>query len=287
MNNIVINDQEWASKNLDVKFFRNGDKIMEAQSYDEWEHAAENKIPAWCYYNENDLNEESYGVLYNWYAVNDPRGLAPEGWKVPSIDDWEKLAEFLGDNHAYRLRSDDMWMADDQMASFFSSIRGKLQVEDNKIQLDEAEDNNKDDKENSLKDDELDKIIDYIFGSDNDEESVLNEKEKKNTDNQEDKRDYKNFIKEEDDDEIDESDFEEFDSSILNSTNFDAQPGGARGRLGNQFFALGDSAYWWTSSEYDEESAFFILLYYHNEGLQIGGSTDKKAGHSIRCIKDK
>jgi uncharacterized protein (TIGR02145 family) len=37
-----------------------------------------------------------YGKLYNWYAVNDPRGLAPEGWKVPSSEDWITLIDYLG-----------------------------------------------------------------------------------------------------------------------------------------------------------------------------------------------
>ncbi|MBK6523432.1 MAG: hypothetical protein IPG08_14565 [Sphingobacteriaceae bacterium] len=34
----------------------------------------------WCYYNDNSQNNADYGKLYNWYAVNDSRGLAPAGW---------------------------------------------------------------------------------------------------------------------------------------------------------------------------------------------------------------
>lgn len=326
MDTVIINDQEWAAENLTTKVFRNGDIIMEAQSYDEWEHAAENKIPAWCYYKKNDRNEAVYGILYNWYAVNDPRGLAPDGWKVPSIEDWEKLATFLGDHHAYRLRSDDMWMADDEMANFFSSIRKKLNKEDNDTddyELEEGSteevepmftdeqiqdlvqkfDDEEDDKSNeesgkTFNEDELSKIIDSIFGDHENNESKSEEISTTTSDsspaiieNKDDEMEfesnYDGDVTYEDDDEDEESDDFVIDDSILNSTNFNAQPGGARGRFGNAFFALGDSAYWWTSTEDDPDEAYFILLYYHNDDLQIGGSTDKKAGHSVRCIKEK
>jgi uncharacterized protein (TIGR02145 family) len=52
--------------------------------------------PSWCYYNNDPENGKKYGKLYNWYAVNDPRGLAPQGWKVPSKEDWKQLEAHLG-----------------------------------------------------------------------------------------------------------------------------------------------------------------------------------------------
>ena len=84
------------AKNLDVTHFRNGDPISEAKSNEEWIKAGEKKHPAWCYYDNDPMNNEKYGKLYNWYAVNDPRGLAPEGWQIPSEDDWSILKDDLG-----------------------------------------------------------------------------------------------------------------------------------------------------------------------------------------------
>lgn len=51
---------------------------------------------AWCYYDDDPANGERYGRLYNWYAVNDPRGLAPEGWHVPSEEEWQELENAIG-----------------------------------------------------------------------------------------------------------------------------------------------------------------------------------------------
>ena len=46
---------------------------------------------AWCYYQNTSANQTTYGKLYNWYAVNDPRGLAPQGWHIPAVDEWFTL----------------------------------------------------------------------------------------------------------------------------------------------------------------------------------------------------
>ena len=69
---------------------------MEAKTNEEWNQANENKQPAWCYYENDPKNGAKYGKLYNWYAVNDPRGLAPAGWHVPSDAEWTILSDFLG-----------------------------------------------------------------------------------------------------------------------------------------------------------------------------------------------
>jgi uncharacterized protein (TIGR02145 family) len=84
------------AENLNVDNFRNGDNIPQAITDEEWEKAARNEKPAWCYYNNDPKNGKKYGKLYNWYAVNDPRGLAPKGWKIPSNNDWKCLINFLG-----------------------------------------------------------------------------------------------------------------------------------------------------------------------------------------------
>lgn len=92
---IKIGTQTWAVKNLDVTTFRNGDIIPEAKTNEEWKKSGDEQKPAWCYYNNDPANGEKYGKLYNWYAVNDPRGLAPEGWHIPTDAEWTTLTAYL------------------------------------------------------------------------------------------------------------------------------------------------------------------------------------------------
>jgi len=93
---VTIGTQVWMTKNLDVATFRNGDPIPEAKTSDEWLEAGENEQPAWCYYDNDPANGEKYGKLYNWYAVNDSRGLAPDGYHIPSEAEWTILIIYLG-----------------------------------------------------------------------------------------------------------------------------------------------------------------------------------------------
>jgi len=93
---VKIGDQDWMTENLDVTAFRNGDEILQAHSREDWERAAEQQLPAWAYYNFDSTQNPVYGKLYNWFAVNDARGLAPEGWHVASKDEWFKLIENAG-----------------------------------------------------------------------------------------------------------------------------------------------------------------------------------------------
>lgn len=95
-NEVTIGKQVWMVENLNVDKFRNGDPIPHVETNGEWKKAGKNKQPAWCYYDNDPANGTKYGKLYNWYAVNDPRGLAPEGWKIPSDEDWTLLTDHLG-----------------------------------------------------------------------------------------------------------------------------------------------------------------------------------------------
>jgi uncharacterized protein (TIGR02145 family) len=90
---IQIGNQIWMCKNLDVDHYRNGDSIPEVRDLNEWHQS---KTGAWCYFLNDSSNGEIYGRLYNWFAVNDPRGLAPEGWHIPSDSEWVELEHFLG-----------------------------------------------------------------------------------------------------------------------------------------------------------------------------------------------
>lgn len=93
---LSIGTQSWAAANLNVNTFRNGDTIPEAKTNKEWVAAGDAGKPAWCYYNNDPAIGKLYGKLYNWYAVNDPRGLAPSGWSLPDDTDWAKMINYLG-----------------------------------------------------------------------------------------------------------------------------------------------------------------------------------------------
>ena len=91
--NVGIGTQQWMPKNLDVAFYRNGDPIPQVTDQTVW---AGLTTGAWCYYNNDSTLGTTYGKLYNWYAVNDPRGLAPVGWHIPSFEEWTALETTLG-----------------------------------------------------------------------------------------------------------------------------------------------------------------------------------------------
>ena len=92
-NTIQIGNQIWTSINLNTDRFNNGEIITQAQSKEEWKNANKNQQPVWCYL-ESNSNER--GKLYNWYAVSDSRGLAPEGYRIPTIQDWFSLVRYFG-----------------------------------------------------------------------------------------------------------------------------------------------------------------------------------------------
>jgi uncharacterized protein (TIGR02145 family) len=114
----TLGTQVWSTKNLEVSTFRNGDPIFYAQTDEEWEKAGTDGQPAWSYFEHDPKNEATYGKLYNWHAVNDTRGLAPEGWRIPSDGDWNKLFEFLGGktNASQKMKSIDLWEANTSMS---------------------------------------------------------------------------------------------------------------------------------------------------------------------------
>ena len=90
---IVIGTQQWMRGNLDVVTYRNGDIIPQVTDATAWGNLT---TGAWCYYNNDAANGAIYGKLYNWYAVNDSRGLAPQGWHIPTDAEWTILTDKLG-----------------------------------------------------------------------------------------------------------------------------------------------------------------------------------------------
>lgn len=90
---VTICNQTWTKSNLNVSHYRNGDEIPLVTDPIAWANLT---TGAWCYYNNDPANGAIYGKMYNWYAVNDPRGLAPQGWHVPTDAEWTTLTTCLG-----------------------------------------------------------------------------------------------------------------------------------------------------------------------------------------------
>ena len=90
---VTIGTQIWSSKNLAVTTYRNGDPIPQVTDPTQWANLT---TGAWCWYNNDSANyEATFGKLYNWHAVNDPRGIAPAGWHVSSVSEWKILTKYL------------------------------------------------------------------------------------------------------------------------------------------------------------------------------------------------
>lgn len=93
---VKIGTQLWMAENLKITCFSNGDPIPLIVIDEDWKEAGKNEQPACCnYLNEIEYGHD-YGLLYNWYAITDKRGLAPEGWHVPTDEEWQILVDYLG-----------------------------------------------------------------------------------------------------------------------------------------------------------------------------------------------
>ncbi|MBN1543083.1 fibrobacter succinogenes major paralogous domain-containing protein, partial [candidate division KSB1 bacterium] len=90
---VVIGDQTWSAENLRATHYRNGDPLSKPTDAEEWN---ETRLGAYCAYDQQENLADIYGYLYNWYAVNDARDLAPLGWRVATDADWQILESHLG-----------------------------------------------------------------------------------------------------------------------------------------------------------------------------------------------
>jgi uncharacterized protein (TIGR02145 family) len=131
---VTIGSQVWTNKNLDVTTYRNGDPIPQVSDPSAW---AGLTTGAWCYYNNDPANGAIYGKLYNWYAVNDPRGLAPQGWHIPTDAEWTTLGNLLGGDAAaggkMKTTGTTRWTTPNTSAtneSGFAGVPGGLRISD-------------------------------------------------------------------------------------------------------------------------------------------------------------
>lgn len=124
-NLVQIGKQLWTAENLNVSKYRNGDEIPQVQDKAEWAALTNG---AWCYLDNNPDNGAIYGKLYNWHAINDPRGLAPEGFHIPTDKEWTELTDCLGgaDSGAgekMKQKGTDLWKSKNEKATNSSGFK--------------------------------------------------------------------------------------------------------------------------------------------------------------------
>jgi uncharacterized protein (TIGR02145 family) len=90
---VKIDNQRWMVQNLKVTHYRNGDSISNVTDNGAWTGLS---TGAYACYDNDTLNTDTYGLLYNWHAVDDGRNIAPEGWHVPTAAEWDTLITHLG-----------------------------------------------------------------------------------------------------------------------------------------------------------------------------------------------
>jgi hypothetical protein len=89
---LLYDCNQWMVKSLDVTTFRNGDKIRYVSTPNEWKITNEKGIPCWTY---ADSSNGNFNKLYNYFAVSDSRGLAPEGYRITTKSDWDLISPLL------------------------------------------------------------------------------------------------------------------------------------------------------------------------------------------------
>ena len=125
---VQIGTQIWTARNLNVFNYRNGDPIPLVTDSAQWANLT---TGAYTYYNNDSVTYGYLGKLYNWYAFNDIRGLAPSGWHIPALTDVNNLISYLGGSQlaGSKLSNDKGWYIYDNGAypsnsSGFSALMG-------------------------------------------------------------------------------------------------------------------------------------------------------------------
>lgn len=123
---VTIGTQVWLVENLKTTKFRNGDPIPNLTVFSQWKTAT---AAAYCNYENNTGYGDAEGRLYNWFAVNDSRGIAPPGFHVPSREEWQTLVTFLGGDNAaggkLKEAGNSSWTAPNTAATNESGFKAK------------------------------------------------------------------------------------------------------------------------------------------------------------------
>ena len=101
---VTIGNQIWMAENLKTTKYRNGDPIPNITDDLAWPNLTSGAL---CNYLNNIENSNTYGLLYNWYAVIDNRNLAPKGWHIATNEEWATLFTYLGSSASEKIKESD------------------------------------------------------------------------------------------------------------------------------------------------------------------------------------
>ena len=132
---VRIGNQVWFTSNYNCTTLEDGTIIQEATSTEEWENAAINRQPAWCYHEDRIADDTVYGKLYNWYAVNNLA--VPQGFRIATAEDWDILHEYIGKDgmSGLKLITGNIWYSKrtGDNALGFSAHPGGFRTEESKF----------------------------------------------------------------------------------------------------------------------------------------------------------
>ena len=111
-------------------------QFLKQKTAEERASAVRYDIAAWCYYDNDPKNGEIYGKLYNSYAINDPRGLAPLGWHIPTDSEQTTLDEYLGDTNGGKMKAKSGWnnSANGLNSCGFSALPGGIRYDNSNFE---------------------------------------------------------------------------------------------------------------------------------------------------------
>ncbi len=89
---VLDNGQEWMTENLRTAVYANGDPIPNITDNTQWSNLT---TGAWTHYNNDIQYENPYGKLYNWYVADDPRNVCPNGWHLPTDEEWSLFINYI------------------------------------------------------------------------------------------------------------------------------------------------------------------------------------------------
>jgi uncharacterized protein (TIGR02145 family) len=133
-NAVAIGTQIWMNENLKVTHYQNGDDIAIVSDNTAWSNQT---AGAYCWYNNEIANKDTYGALYNYFTTVDNRILCPVGWHVPSDAEWTTLTDYLGGEDIAGGKMKEIglthWLKpnnDATNSSGFSALPGGYRVDD-------------------------------------------------------------------------------------------------------------------------------------------------------------